>query len=210
MSELASETLTIASTYSKIVPYKTRVIGKKNVLVECPTANTATLYLGISFGYTDEHPAIYDSIEKGAAKFYGAPRGMSVQYLWFYTASGNQVVTYTASDGAISRPVTIAQQSMPTDWTSGVPYSYAVTMVNLDTEYSQALPANCKRFIVKTRDGTAFRLAFVTGKVAAPTDPYTTIPTSVSYDESNLLALAQTLYFACAVAGKIVEIIAWA
>ncbi|MBS7622809.1 hypothetical protein KEJ39_03935 [Candidatus Bathyarchaeota archaeon] len=86
---------------------------------------------------------------------------------------------------------------------------YNVTMTNADTEYSQALPSNCKKFLIHTRDGTSFRLAFVTGKVATPTEPYFTIPASQSYYEDFIEPSSLTLYFACGTAGKTVEIIAW-
>lgn len=89
------------------------------------------------------------------------------------------------------------------------PAIYNVTMTSADTEYSQALPSNCKKFLIHTRDGTAFRLAFVTGKVAAPTAPYFTVPANQSYNEDLIQPSAQTLYFGCASAGKIIEIIAW-
>ena len=88
------------------------------------------------------------------------------------------------------------------------PTIYNVTMTNADTEYSQALPAQTKKFTIHTRDGTAFRLAYVTGKVAAPTEPYFTIPTNGIKSE-DYLTTSVTLYFACAAAGKIVEIEAW-
>jgi len=92
---------------------------------------------------------------------------------------------------------------------AGTPAIYNVTMTNANTEYNQALPANCKKFLIHTRDGTSFRLAFVTGKVATPTEPYFTIPASVPYWEDLIQPGSATLYFACAVAGKVVEIIAW-
>jgi hypothetical protein len=78
-----------------------------------------------------------------------------------------------------------------------------------DTEYSQALPAGTKKFSIKTRDGTAFRSAFVTGKVAGPVDPYNTIPASTAYSEDGLKLTSITLYLACAVAGKVAEITVW-
>ncbi len=89
------------------------------------------------------------------------------------------------------------------------PPIYNVTMTNADTEYPQALPANTKKFLIHTRDGTAFRLAFVTGKVAGPTAPYFTIPTDVPYWEDFIEPSSLTLYFACGSAGKVVEIICW-
>ena len=93
--------------------------------------------------------------------------------------------------------------------TATTPVIYNVTMANADTEYSQALPDSTKKFLIHTRDGTAFRLAFETGKVATPTAPYFTIPTGASYNEDLIQPSSLTLYFGCASAGKIVEIIAW-
>lgn len=89
------------------------------------------------------------------------------------------------------------------------PAIYNVTMTNADTEYSQALPANTKKFIIQTRDGTEFRLAYVTGKVATPTAPWFTVRMNGTYSEDNLTCAAQTLYFGCGDAAKIIEIIAW-
>jgi len=88
------------------------------------------------------------------------------------------------------------------------PTIFNVTMANANTEYSQALPATTRRFSIKNRNGTAFRVAFATGKVATPTEPYLTIPANSEYYEDDLRA-DLTLYFACASAGKTVEIIAW-
>lgn len=89
---------------------------------------------------------------------------------------------------------------------AATPTLYAVTMTTQNTEYSQALPAGTKKFTIISRDGTPFRLAYVTGKVAAPTDPYRTL-TAKGEDNLNLASL--TLYFACSAAGKVVEIEAW-
>jgi hypothetical protein len=89
------------------------------------------------------------------------------------------------------------------------PVIYNVTMTLANTEYSQALPANCKKFLIHTRAGEAFRLAFVTGKVATPTEPYFSITPSDAYSEDLVLGAAVTLYFASATAGAVAEIIAW-
>lgn len=89
------------------------------------------------------------------------------------------------------------------------PVLYEKTMTLADTEYSQALPANCKRFTIHCQDGTAFRLAYVTGKVATPTAPYYSIPAGAVKSESGLYLAATTLYVACGTAGKKVEIEAW-
>lgn len=89
------------------------------------------------------------------------------------------------------------------------PTIYNETMTNANAEYSQALPANTKKFLVATRDRTAFRLAFVTGKVATPTAPYMDVVANETYFEDMVSLAAQTVYFASASTGKIIEIIAW-
>jgi hypothetical protein len=89
------------------------------------------------------------------------------------------------------------------------PAVYNVTMTNANTEYSQALPANCRKFLINTRDRSAFRLAFKAGKVAAPTAPWIDWAAGESYYEDHIKAGSLTLYFASASAGKIAQIIAW-
>lgn len=91
------------------------------------------------------------------------------------------------------------------------PTLYAVTLTDAATEYSQALPAKTFLVKVKTRTAVATRLAFVTGKVAASTDPYWTIPSGgeltieLPPQQSNI-----TVFLANASAGSIVEILVFA
>ena len=89
------------------------------------------------------------------------------------------------------------------------PVIYNVTMTLADTEYSQALPANTKKYTIQTRDGTAFRMAFVTGKVAAPTEPYLSIGTDGFHHEDLIEPASLTLFFGCGEAAKVAEILAW-
>lgn len=88
------------------------------------------------------------------------------------------------------------------------PAIYNLTMTLANREYSQVLPANTKRFLIQTRDQTAFRLAFATGFVAAPTEPYLTVTTQ-PYEEKDIKPSQLTLYFASGVTDKVVEIVAW-
>lgn len=97
-------------------------------------------------------------------------------------------------------------------YAANTPTIYNVTMTNADTEYSQALPAGCKAFSlsVQAPDKTKyFRYAYVTGKVATPTAPYKTYTCDVEAYQENLNLDAQTLYFACNEAGKVMQIEAW-
>ena len=92
---------------------------------------------------------------------------------------------------------------MPTSVTK-----YVVAITLADTEYSQAL-TNIKKFRIHTRDFTAFRLAYETGKVATPTDPYETVPAGSEKYEDSLNIASLTLYFASASAGKTAEVEVW-
>lgn len=84
-----------------------------------------------------------------------------------------------------------------------------VTMTSANTEYEIALPAGTKRLQVATADGTAFRLAFETGKVATPTAPYFTVPTNLMLDLEVYLDQGETLYVGCGSASKVAQVIAW-
>lgn len=88
------------------------------------------------------------------------------------------------------------------------PAIYNVTMAVANREYSQALPANTKRFLIQTRDQSAFRLAFESGHVATPTEPYLTVTTQ-PYPEEDVKPSQLTLYFASGSTGKVIEIVTW-
>lgn len=89
------------------------------------------------------------------------------------------------------------------------PTLYNVTITNADTEYSQALPANTKRFAVHLRDYTAFRAAFVTGKVAGPAAPFLTVVAGAELYEDKLDVTGLTLYIAAPAGTKVAEIEVW-
>lgn len=91
------------------------------------------------------------------------------------------------------------------------PTLYTVTMTNNNAEYSQVLPADTKYFAIRCRTNFDVRLAFITGKVAASTDPYKTIVSGSEYVSPNDISwsAARTIYFACGTAAKKVEIEVW-
>lgn len=93
---------------------------------------------------------------------------------------------------------------------AGTPAIYNVVMTNADTEYSQALPANCKQFRLSMRENdTAYRIAYATGKVATPTEPYYEAAAGAVINVDKISAAAVTVYFACASTGKHIQIEAW-
>ena len=90
--------------------------------------------------------------------------------------------------------------------TAVTPVIYNVTMTVAGTEYSQALPANVKKFSVKCRTNVPVQLCFV----AAGSDTlFITIPPGQTYWEDNLYRAALTLYFDCETAAQVLEIVAW-
>lgn len=94
---------------------------------------------------------------------------------------------------------------------TATPIIYNVTLTLADTEYSQAMPLNCRCIEFQARTAADIRFAFVTGKVATPTAPYMTLKSGHWYFSQPLSqgAAPSTLYLGTATAGTVVEILAW-
>lgn len=79
-----------------------------------------------------------------------------------------------------------------------------------DTEYRYDLPPGVKKFMAHTRDETPWRLSFTTGQVAAPTEPYFTVPANTRYYEDLIIGTGSIyLFVASSVASKALEVIYW-
>jgi|GEM_PF-1643932 len=89
------------------------------------------------------------------------------------------------------------------------PIVYNKTLTNADTEYSVTLPDHTKKLTFQCRTADDIRFAFEPGKVATPTEPYITLKANSTYDEKDLDLVGKTLYLACSVAGKVVEILVY-
>lgn len=87
--------------------------------------------------------------------------------------------------------------------------TYNVTLTSADTEYSQALPSQCRAVSFRCRTAYDVRFAWVTGKVATPTAPYQTLKANAEYWKDSIHPTSLTLYLASAQAGVVVEIEAW-
>ncbi|MBA7491377.1 hypothetical protein ES702_01922 [subsurface metagenome] len=85
---------------------------------------------------------------------------------------------------------------------------YKIIMTTEHTEYSQVLPEGCKQLQAVVADGTAARLAWVTGQVATDLVTWDLLANAV-YRRSRLDLRGKTLYFACSEAGKVMKIEAW-
>lgn len=89
------------------------------------------------------------------------------------------------------------------------PHIYNVTLTLANTEYNQALPAGTKKFTVQERGGNLFRMAFETGRVATPTEPYVTVGDDQTHWEDHVYLTDVIVYLADPTGGRVIEIIAW-
>ena len=85
---------------------------------------------------------------------------------------------------------------------------YNVAIVAGATEYSQALPTNCRKWQFRSRGINDIRFAFTTGKVATSVSPFQTLPAGGVMPDSEINMTSKTIYFA-GMAGDVVEIIVW-
>jgi len=109
---------------------------------------------------------------------------------------------------SIQVPVAICESTLVNRAT--IPSIYNVEMSEADVEYSQVMPANTKKFLMHTEDGTEFRIAFETGHVAGLSPPFFTVPVNTSYNEDLIEPPELSLFFAGICSGLTMEIIAWA
>lgn len=96
------------------------------------------------------------------------------------------------------------------------------TLTNANTEYSYEFPADVKGYSIQPRAAVDVRMAYVTGKVATPTDPYATVKGSLgqAFGTPNAIepqpaiadqatAAGHKIYLASSTAGAVVEIVYW-
>ena len=74
--------------------------------------------------------------------------------------------------------------------------NYNVSLTSADTEYSQLLDNDTVSIALRCRTANDIRYAWVTGKVATPTAPYSTLGAGKEYYETEVNLRAKTLYLA--------------
>lgn len=97
---------------------------------------------------------------------------------------------------------------IPVVVTSGGSFDTTPTIFNVPCatagqEYSQALPANTRSFVIKARKSSKIEFAYVTAATEV-----LTINSGFSF-EDNHTYLSGTLYFKCSKADEVVEIVAY-
>jgi len=80
------------------------------------------------------------------------------------------------------------------------------TLTAANTQYSVAIPSSTRELRFRCRTLFDVRYAWVTGKVAAPTDPYSTVPAGLEYRSDKKNLTGKILYLASSQAGVVVEI----
>lgn len=119
--------------------------------------------------------------------------------------SGALSVTFPAAQAVTVANATLATAEMKPP--TATPSNYAVTCTNANQEYSQALPAGTRKVRINARTAVDIRIAWVTGKVATPTDPYMTIKSGTVFTLDDVYwSGAKTVYLASGTAGTVVEI----
>ena len=86
------------------------------------------------------------------------------------------------------------------------PTIYNLSMPNSGTEYSQALTKGTKKFLVKMRNKSEFRMAFVENGTTAE---WITVPWGCVYLVENLDLTDATIYLQTAANGETAEILEW-
>jgi hypothetical protein len=78
------------------------------------------------------------------------------------------------------------------------------TMTLADTEYSQAIPYGTAKLLVQCRGAYDVKLSF-----SDSTNNYFTLKSGAVYYEDMIDTSARTLYFQCATAAQVLEILVW-
>lgn len=204
-----------ASQFEMIVPpYGTRTYARPDAPNELWLYGTGDTSLFIASMERDFDPTMIAQTQEIAANPASGLLGViDVRNILNALPAGTNVIGHVIVDTLPALAAgTAAIGSVTTDAVkpATTPAIYTVTMTNADTEYSQSLPANCKKFRLSMVENDAvYRVAFVTGKVATPTAPYITKQIGQDVTHDGVLLAAQTLYFACATAGKTIQIEAW-
>lgn len=86
------------------------------------------------------------------------------------------------------------------------PTIYNLSMPTANTEYSQSLNNSTKKILIRTRNGSQAKFAFV---AAGTTTAWITIKSGAVYFEENLDLNSATIYIQSSGTGEVAEILEW-
>lgn len=151
--------------------------------------------IAISDGYLDGYWAKVDSnLDLHVTSRQNGPWGTRTQDGYGNPISSTITPTTTSLDVAPLLP------SLPSIQNVNVPTA--------NTELSCTLPIDCKRFIIRVREGdTKVRLSFTSGGTSTN---YFTINPGIVFSEQDVAAGSITLYFNANQAPRTIEVLSWA
>ncbi len=88
---------------------------------------------------------------------------------------------------------------------SGKPTIYNLTLINSGTEYSQALPEQYSKIMIKCRTSVAIQLAYTSGQSGSI---YVTIPADQTYFDDEISS-SGSVYLQSGTSGVVAEILVW-
>lgn len=90
---------------------------------------------------------------------------------------------------------------------AGDPQISNVSMPLAATEYAVTIPAGARQYLIRTRSGKEFQIAYILGDSGTN---YFTVPRNCFYAESDIsLISAKTLYLQVAAAAQVLEVLVW-
>lgn len=107
-----------------------------------------------------------------------------------------------ASIGSTAIPTMVTAAVTDSD-TEVTIFNFTATLAA--TEYSQALPADCKRFLLRARTTSELQIAYTSGDTGTL---YLTVLKGNVYEDPNFYT-SQTIYFRSSASSTIIEIIAY-
>jgi hypothetical protein len=148
-----------------------------------------------------------DAVTLGGNDIFGKMKVTDGEHDLGIESNGAINVILQASDNNIGNTDVLTVAAGQNLKPATTPAIYNVTCTNAGTEYSQALPANTKKFMIGIRSknsGVVWQF-----KVASSGTAFYMLGNE-TMSEDNILLASQTLYFQSATAGEVVQIIAWA
>ena len=101
MPEIARNVTITATTQA--TAQKSKIIGKKHVLIKPWRKNTGKIYVACSYEYSGagKRTTDFETLYPEQSRLYGAPKDKLIYYLWFYSETSGNGLQYVASDGSL-------------------------------------------------------------------------------------------------------------
>lgn len=121
---------------------------------------------------------------------------------------GSSLVTTTTNGGDVGLDVNIINDSIDIELSgAGTPTIYNVTSPGTaNTEFSQALSANTKQFMIRVRGNAKLQFSFASGTSGSN---FITIPPGSNYHAEGVDVASATIYMQANKASQTIEILEW-